>query len=280
MKKLFFNAYRIFLIGISLPIILSGFFNKRTGQEYGITFFSKIRLLLQMVRNNFKIKTASRFVEHILMAEAIFRVPKSVEGAVVEAGVFKGGSAANLSLACVMCSRELLLFDSFQGLPEPDLKDKKHIILSNKETHAYQKGAWTGTLSEVKKNISNFGNINVCKFYEGFFDQTLPLFKDDVILVFSDADLKKSTETCLKYLWPLLNDNGLFFIHEAAHNDLVSLFFDKLWWRDNLNSEVPCLIGAGNGLGLYPSDGGYKSSLAYTIKNPDVSKFKEMPPEV
>ena len=58
-----------------------------------------------------------------------------------------------------------------------------------------------------------------------------------------------------------------------------SLFFDKLWWKNNFNTIPPGLVGAGNGLGLYPADGGYKSSIAYTIKNPDTSMFNEVPQE-
>jgi len=279
MEKTIFNAYRVFLTIISLPIILSGFFNKKTGYDYQIGFIKKIFLLFKMAINNFRVRTASRFVEHILMANAIFNVPKSVTGDVVECGVFKGGSAVNLSLACSLCSRKLILFDSFQGLPEPVDGDRNHAIIGNKEIHTYKKGAWEGTLEEVKNNLSKYGNIKVCEFYEGYFEKTMPNLKNKIVFVFSDADLKDSTETCLKYLWPLLQSGGLFFIHEAAHNDLTALFFDKLWWKNNFNLNPPGLIGAGNGLGLYPDDGGYKSSLAYTVKNPDISTFIEVPPE-
>ncbi|HLT27990.1 MAG TPA: TylF/MycF/NovP-related O-methyltransferase, partial [Zeimonas sp.] len=38
----------------------------------------------------------------------------------VEAGCFKGGSTAKLSLLAELAGRELVVFDSFEGLPDND----------------------------------------------------------------------------------------------------------------------------------------------------------------
>ena len=40
-----------------------------------------------------------------------------MEGVVVECGCFLGGSTANLSLVCEVVGRELIVYDSFEGLP-------------------------------------------------------------------------------------------------------------------------------------------------------------------
>ena len=67
-----------------------------------------------MARNYRRI---TRVIEQLIMATQILRSPKTVEGCVVEYGSFKGGSAANLSLVCALCGRQLEVFDSFAGLP-------------------------------------------------------------------------------------------------------------------------------------------------------------------
>ena len=47
----------------------------------------------------------------------VLALPSSVEGVIVEAGSFKGGSTAKLSFAAALAGRKLVVFDSFQGLP-------------------------------------------------------------------------------------------------------------------------------------------------------------------
>jgi O-methyltransferase len=43
--------------------------------------------------------------------------------------------------------------------------------------------------------------------------------------------------------------------------EIASLFFDKEWWINNLNADPPGLIGAGNGLGLFPDFGDFRSCI-------------------
>ena len=45
------------------------------------------------------------------------------EGVVVECGCYLGGSTANLSLICQAVGRELIVYDSFEGLPAGDAND-------------------------------------------------------------------------------------------------------------------------------------------------------------
>ena len=211
----------------------------------------------------------------MLTIYAVNEVPKEAEGVVVECGSYKGGSTANLSLVCDSCNRELEVFDSFEGLPEPSHSDKTHFAINTEETHNYLKGDFSADLEEVKENIRRYGRINICNFHKGFFDKTLPLFDKKVAFIFLDVDLKKSLEDCLKYLWPKLQDNCRLYTHEASHREMVSLFFDREWWLSNLYCEAPGLVGGGTGLGLAPAKDGYKSSLAFTIKNPQVSGYKK-----
>lgn len=275
--KLFQRLWGKLLVVMSAPILLSEFFGRDAGRDYEINFLSKLRLVFRMIRNSRRVTTASHFLEHLIMATEILKVPKTVHGCVVECGTFKGGSATNLSLVCEMCDRKLEIFDSFEGLPEPGHDDREHNLLATETIHSYEQGAYRGTLSEVQRNIATYGRIKSCGFTPGYFDRSLPAFTTPCILVFADVDLTLSLETCLMHLWPLLQDGCCFFTHEAQHMEISALFFDRTWWRSKLNCPAPGLIGAGTGIGLLPGAAGYRSNLGFTVKNPDVKGFQEDP---
>jgi hypothetical protein len=265
------------LVKLATPVVLQPYFRPSTGEEFGLDFFKKRALVRKMMRNNANIVTASHYLEHLTMATQLLMVPRSVEGCVVECGSYKGGSAANLSLICALCDRQLEICDSFGGLPEPSDFDKAHTLMDAKEVHTYTQGSWCGTLPEVKENISKYGDISVCHFNAGYFADTLPNFRKKCVLVFLDVDLVESLKTCLKYLWPLLQGGCYLFTHEARHSEIPAVFFDEEWWRSNLGCGAPGFVGSGSGLGLIPASGGFWSDLGFTIKNPEVLEFRTNP---
>jgi hypothetical protein len=194
-----------------------------------------------------------------------------VPGCVVECGCFRGGSTSILSLACKKAHRQLHVFDSFCGLPEPTDGDSNHHVLSSSEIHHYSRGAYSASLDTVKRNISKFGAIDICSFWPGYFKDSLPRFDKPVAVVFCDADLVESIQTCLRHLWPLMPDGAAFFTHEAPHLEVAKLFHDDHWWLDNLKQPAPGLIGSGSGLGLGSRknrDGYHDSALGFARKNP------------
>ena len=259
------------------PVLTRDYFSKKTGSEYGIGLWNKIILFIKFRKNIKRVSCASSFLEHLKMATAILNIPKNLEGVVVECGAYKGGSTVNLSLLCSACGRRLKVFDSFEGLPDPEQEDKAHLVFGSREIHAYSKGAFKGVLEEVKENVKKYGDLSVCDFYKGYFKDTMPQFKEKCVFVFEDADLKESIEDCLKNLWPLLGDGCYFYTHEAQHLETASLFFDNEWWNKNLNSKAPGLVGAGNGLGISVDGDFFGGSTGYAIKNPEKSSFTEKP---
>jgi O-methyltransferase len=210
--------------------------------SYRITLLRKLTLGLRMFINTIRIRTGTSYKTHLVMALKILETPPDVVGDVVECGTWKGGSAANLSLVCRITGRKLRIFDSFQGLPPGDPKDR--------EAAVYQAGDYCGTLEEVQANIRRYGAIECCEFVKGWFSDTLPKLDRPVLLAFLDVDLEASLETCVRYIWPQLTPKGYIFIDECVGVDYCALFFSERWWQHVFKRTPPGMIGAGSGLPL------------------------------
>ena len=268
------KAYRLGLLAASLPVTLGEFFRAETGAAYGVDRPAKLRLIVRMARTNLAVPTGSSFVEHLVIATKALRIPADSDGVLVECGAYKGGSTANLSLVAALCGRELVVFDSFEGMPEPDDADREHLLIASGQRHTYDADAWAAPLSEVRANVDRYGELSACRFEAGYFAETMPAFEESVALAFLDVGLRSSAETAIEELWPLLAEGSYLFTHEAKHMEIATLFFDHEWWADRLDERPPGLVGAGSGLGLHPGDNGFSSLLAYTIKAPASETFE------
>lgn len=269
MYKYIARLYRVVFSLLAMPVFLFEYLKKSTGREYDIGPKTKVVLALKMLRNTRAIPTASHFLEHITMATQIMKIPRSIHGCIVECGCYAGGSTANLSLACALTGRRLEVFDSFKGLPNLPEQDRTNTVLNVQEGRhrsTYSPGEYIGELEVVKTNVSRWGNIEVCEFNAGYFDEVLPSFSEACVFIFLDVDLRSSLETCVEHLWPLLQEGCYLFTHDAQEIELVSLFFDNAWWQKTLGMRFPGLAGAGSGLGLIPDKGAFTSELAFTVR--------------
>jgi len=222
--------------------------------------------LAMMIRNNARVPSASNFISHLLMAAEIMNVPPDTPGVIVECGAYKGGSTVNLSLVAATCGRRIHVFDSFEGLPEPDAADVGHVVMAERSIRTYAGGAYAGALDEVKDNVARFGALAACTFHKGLFSDTLPTFDEPVVFAYLDVDLATSEKMCIRHLWPRLAPGAYVFTDEAHHLEIAELFFDRQWWKSELHTSPPGLVGAGSGLGLFLQEGGFRSSIGYTVK--------------
>jgi O-methyltransferase len=238
------------------------------------TLLQKINLLRRLRRNMKAVPSASGLLEQLFMITKLLNLDEP--GVIVECGSYKGGSAVNLSLACELIGRQLLICDSFAGLPRPSDEDRTHSTIDGM-TDDYEEGWWCGSLEEVRSNIAKYGCVRCCSFVPGYFQDTLPQLKEPVAFAFCDVDLTDSLRVCLKYLWPLLVGGGVLFTHEAIQREIFSVFDDEEWWRLNLGCAPPGLVGGGSGLGIYPTESGYYGScLGYTVKSPQVIRARRI----
>ena len=207
-------------------------------------WWRRIRLALRMYRNTRRILSLTSYKAHLAMAVKLLEIPPEVDGVVVECGCYLGGSTANLSLVCEIVGRELIVYDSFEGLPAPDPRDKYG--------NPFTEGVLDADLEQVKANVRRYGAIDRCTFVKGFFADTLPHHEQPAVLCFLDVDLQGSLHDCVINLWPHLTEKGYVFIDEYVFSDYCALFYSERYWRENFDATPPGLARSGkrHGAGL------------------------------
>lgn len=240
--------------------IIYAFIQGDCGAAYGVTPEEKKAWVEAFQRNTQAIESGTAPIVHVLLAQEILSIPPAVEGSVVECGVWKGASTASLSLICRRVGRRLKVCDSFQGLPDDETR--LHKGMHSRVYGYYQQGMFCGPLEEVRENLRNFGALEVCDFIPGFFSESLNALDGPVAFAFLDVDLESSTRDCLRALWPRLVEQGAIYSDDAGDLDVVRVYFDEPWWREQFGIDAPGFVGSGCGLPLSPS----YSSLGYTRK--------------
>jgi O-methyltransferase len=210
--------------------------------ETKITFWQKLSLILNCYRVSYFVDCPHMEGEMIEVMHRIFSVSPKKSGVIVEAGAFKGGSTAKISLAAKIANRKFFIFDSFEGIPAHEEKHGKNIFGGDAY---FPKGSYFGSLGEVKESVERFGDIERCEFVKGFFDKTMPDFKKPVAVGYLDVDLASSTKTCLEYLYPLLVKDGVLVSQDGHLPWVIDLMSDKDFWQKKLGVKTPKIQGLG-----------------------------------
>ena len=138
---------------------------------------------------------------------------RSVPGDVVECGVYNGGSAALMASICTQSplNRNIWLFDSFEGLPDPTDRDGDE---------AQTCGWWChGDLSKVKTILQKLcvPESRVC-IVKGWFQDTFPSARiQDIALLHIDADWYESVKLCLQKFYDSVQPGGFIAIDDYGH---------------------------------------------------------------
>jgi len=229
--------YRLFRTGELFSVI--SLLRTATPKE---SFLCRVRIVAQLYRITYNIPCFHAQSEIIAAIKAVLLTPPELEGVVVEAGCCKGGGTAKISVAAKAAGRELIVFDSFEGIPDNSEPHEKNIWGGRVK---FSKGDYCGGLQEVSDNVTKFGNVEVCQFVKGLFEKTLPHFGRPVVVAYLDVDLASSTRTCLKYIWPLLAPGGILFSQDGHLPLVLDVFNDEEFWRGELKTSRPRVHGCG-----------------------------------
>jgi O-methyltransferase len=134
---------------------------------------------------------------------------RAIPGAIVECGVFRGGSAAVLAKA-TSSSRPLYLFDSFQGLPEPDERDGR---LANERFH---EGWCQADAAHVQRLLKRL-RIPSARVHivPGWFQDTFgSVDVPSVALLHIDADWFDGVRLCLDTFYDRVQPGGFVVLDD------------------------------------------------------------------
>ena len=155
-------------------------------------------------------------------------VRHSIPGAVVECGVYKGGSMMAMALTLLELGerdRDLYLYDTFEGMPAPGEEDRDLHGNDAKDhfdrTRIDDKSSdWLScSLEKVRDAVLSTGypaeRVHLVK---GVVEETLPgEAPDQIALLRLDTDWYASTRHELEHLYPSLQSNGVLIIDDYGH---------------------------------------------------------------
>jgi len=129
-----------------------------------------------------------------------------IDGDIIECGCFKGGNAILMALWLKQnnINKKIILFDSFEGLPEPDTELDS----------GYKAGQFSASLEALKATIDLLQLDSYFHIHKGWFKDSIPKFLKDnpqlkIALLLIDCDLYESTIDCFPQLFQYLNTNGI-----------------------------------------------------------------------
>jgi O-methyltransferase len=145
---------------------------------------------------------------------------------VVEAGCWQGGSTAKLSILCRLTDRQLLVFDSFEGV-EP--------VGDNSPFQDWKvfSGQYAAGQKLVEGNVGRYGTPDVCRFIKGWFSDTLATttLPGRVRVAYIDCDLAKATQEALDGIVPALCEDGVIFSQDFHILPVRKLLTSPEFWK-------------------------------------------------
>jgi O-methyltransferase len=146
-----------------------------------------------------------------------------IDGAVLECGVWKGGSMAAAALTFIKSgdvTRDLHLFDTFGGMAEPTETDIDFKGVKAADILRIERAAkCAATLEDATPILYETGYPrHKIHFVAGRVEETLPQHAPDAIaLLRLDTDWYESTKHELLHLFPRLRRGGVLIIDDYGH---------------------------------------------------------------
>ena len=142
-----------------------------------------------------------------------------IEGDIVECGVWRGGSMMAVALALLArgdTSRNLYLYDTFEGMSEPTEADRSlsgELAQQQLDRTARDEPLWA---------VANLWATGYPRerihFIRGKVEETIPAtLPARIALLRLDTDWYESTRHELQHLYPLLSRHGLLIIDDYGH---------------------------------------------------------------
>ena len=154
--------------------------------------------------------------------DAAISSAKVSDGAFAELGVGTGGAAGVLGLVANrhQLPRDVWLFDSFQGLPDPTKQDfDPETGLTGSHLRGLGEGSCLGTFETVSRLLFDKIQLdrNRIHLVKGWFEDTIPARSSEIgpiALLRIDADWYDSVTVCLDNLYDQVDPGGAVIIDD------------------------------------------------------------------
>jgi hypothetical protein len=148
----------------------------------------------------------------------------AIPGAIVECGVWKGGSMAAIAKTLLKAqdvSRHLYLFDTFEGMPAPTSQDVDYSGRSASDVLLEDIGTRCSDAPFEQVQQVLFGTRyppEKIHFVRGRVEETVPAHApDSIALLRLDTDWYASTRHELIHLFPRLTRGGVLIVDDYGH---------------------------------------------------------------
>jgi len=181
-----------------------------------------------------------------LIKSVYYLQDNSIEGDIVECGVWRGGSIMASILALQNKNKtdvKIWLYDTFEGMSEPTKEDVDYLerdgnkLLKEHNESKESSSVWAiAFLEEVKSNISSLGyDIDKVSFIKGKVEETIPNnLPEKISLLRLDTDWYESTKHELEHLFPKLSRGGVLIIDDYGHWKGSRKACDEYFTENNL----------------------------------------------
>ncbi len=153
-------------------------------------------------------------------------IKNGIPGDFVECGVWRGGSmrlVAKILLSLGIKDRTLYLFDTYEGMTEPDARDVDlhGNVASNDWFQIQRRGVkWAyAPIEEVRETIASTGYpMDKVHLVKGPVEQTIPgTIPERIALMRLDTDWYQSTRHEIEHLYPRLSPEGVLVLDDYGH---------------------------------------------------------------
>lgn len=171
---------------------------------------------------------------------------QKIAGDFVECGVWKGGSmvaTANTLIAADDLSRQLWLYDTFEGMSVPtgndvDFMGQQADVLLAEQDREQSDSIWCfSPQQQVHEAMlaTGYPEENI-RFVAGKVEDTLPTaLPQKIALLRLDTDWYESTKCELEHLFPRMVDGGALIIDDYGHWEGCQRAVDEYFEKNNIN---------------------------------------------
>ena len=169
------------------------------------------------------------------------RYALDIPGSMAECGCYQGASA--YFMAGANPDVPLHLFDSFEGLSQPDKND----ITARKDKRTWEKGDLSSPEKIARQTLKAFQNVH---FHKGWIPERFrEVAEEKFSLVHIDVDLYKPTIDSLSFFYPRMSHKGIIILDDygssicpGAHKAADEFMADKSEYIIHLSTMQGVII--------------------------------------